>query len=226
MENIASQVKTALIQDSLSGESMIKKSIYFVSLLFLSACATSPIFQKSTNGSDGYSVQDLGRNDHFRITVKIPQENTTEKFIRNYGFRAVGEECLSRGFQFFDVAELDKTSIDGFCFKDSTRKSLAITFRADNLKESPSRFVVEDLNSKTNTQVKVNDEILLMDGKSLTSMAQIKSLVFSAVVNNKNALPLKLKRQNQEMTVNEPIADFKNGALGASDLEAVRSAVR
>lgn len=198
--------------------------VSFIAIV-LSACASSPTFKKTSYGVDGYSVQDLATKDHFQVIVKLP-EGTDSKYFRNYGYRAVGEECLARGFQFFDMGELDTTVFEGFCFPDANRKALAISFQNNGLIQSPSRFVVEHLNNKAVTKLRPNDELLLIDDKPPVSMINLKSLVFIAATNNKNALPLKIKRQGREIKVMEPIADLKNGALDQNDLKSLRFLVR
>jgi len=200
-------------------------NIYVIILLVLSACASKPSFQKNSNETIGYVIQNYATNDNFRVIVNLPQ-GTTEQYARNYGYRAVGEECLIRGFNFFDVGEVDGKVFEGFCFKDSVRKSLAVSFQNDGLVRSPKRFVIEYVNNKPSTKLKLNDELLLMDNKSPDSMANLKSLVFNAATNNKNFLPLKIRRKGRELKVMEPIADLKNGVLDINDLDALRTFVR
>lgn len=204
---------------------MSKRYLLSLIAIILSACASAPTFKKTSYGVDGYSVQDLATKEHFQIIVKLPV-GTDSKYFRNYGYRAVGEECLARGFEFFDVGELDTTVFEGFCFQDANRKALAISFQNNGLIQSPSRFVVDHLNNKTVTKLRPNDELLLIDDKPPVSMINLKSLVFVAAINNKNVLPLKIKRQGREIKVMEPIADLKNGVLEKKDLESLRLLVR
>lgn len=204
---------------------MFKRYFILFIAMILAACASAPTFKKTSYGVNGYSVQDLTTKDHFQIIVNLP-EGTDGKYFRNYGYRAVGEECLVRGFKFFDVGELDTTVFEGFCFQDASRKALAVSFQNNGLIQSPSRFVVDHLNNKTFTKLRPNDELLLIDNKPPISMINLKSLVFIAASNNKNELLLKIKRQGREIKVMEPIADLKNGALDQKDLEALRFLVR
>lgn len=200
---------------------------YFIIIfsIILSACVSAPTFKKTSYGVEGYSVQNLATQDHFQVIIKLP-EGTNSKYFINYGYRAVGEECLVRGFEYFDVGELDKTVFEGFCFQNSTRKALAINFQNNGLIQSPARFVVEHLNNKTATQLMPNDEILLIEEKAPNSMANLKSLVFVATTNNKSVIPIKIKRQGREIKVIEPIADLKNGVFDKNDLKSLRFLVR
>jgi hypothetical protein len=204
---------------------MSKVCVASIVSLLLSACASVPVFQKQADSGVGYKIQDLDSTENFRATVQLPPE-TSEKFIRNYAFRAVGEECEVRGFQFFDVGQLNATSFEGFCYLDSTRKSLALTFEKGGLEESPQKFVIEELNSKSNTKLQIGDEVISISGKNPTSMAEIKSIVFDASSKKLAALPLKITRKGKELTVTEPMTDLKNGALGKPDLEALRTLVK
>ncbi|MEK6628649.1 MAG: hypothetical protein AABY53_08480 [Bdellovibrionota bacterium] len=183
---------------------------------------TRPSFKKNTDGTIGYVIQDLSSKDNFRVIVQLPAE-TPEKYTHDYGSRAAGEECVERGFQFFDVGKLAPSAFEGFCFTDSTRKSLTITFQMNGLASSPQRFIIEGLNSKKNTQLQVNDEVLSIANEIPTSIAHVKSLVFIASSNKRTSLPVKVMRQGKEVTVTEPIVDLKNGAFGESYLEDLRS---
>lgn len=202
---------------------MIQIFIGVATAFILTACATLPRFQKSLDGSNGFTVQDLSTKDHFRVTVQVPPESSG-KFIKDYGFRAVGEECLARGFHYFDVGEISLFSFEGFCFADAVRKSLAITFQPAGLLESPPRFIVGNLNNKTNSKLQVNDEIVFIDQERPNSMSQLKSIVFAA--SNKKQLSMKIKRQNNEIAILEPIVELRDAAYGKNDLEALRVLVR
>jgi hypothetical protein len=204
---------------------MIKFFLGILVVFGMSGCTTTPIFQKSSGDYDGYSVQETNRKDHFRITIKVPSESS-EKFRAAYGMRAVGEECLNRGFQYFDFTDLVSSAVDGFCFTSPNRRALGVTFESAGLKQTPQRFIVEDLNSKTSTLLKTNDEVITIGSESVTSMSQIKSIVFAGSDDSKNILPLKIKRQGVVSTVNEPLANLKNGNLGQSELESFRHIAR
>ena len=104
---------------------------------------------------------------------------TAVKTMPDYGLRAAGEECLHRGFQYFDGVEIRPNSFEGFCFNSATRKSLAFSFLTAELKESHSHFIVENLNNKTNSQILKADEITSIDGMNIDSSLLRKFCIHS-----------------------------------------------
>lgn len=199
--------------------------ILFSAILF-SSCTSIPIFQKTTDNNEGYKVQDLDSKNNFRVTIQLPSIPSSDKLVRYYGFRAVGEECLARGFHFFDVGELTTHIFEGFCFTSSTRKSLAATFDKKELQKNPIHFIVESLNKKSRSQLKINDEILMVNEKPLVSVGQLKSLIFAEAENKKTSVDLKIRRKNSELNITELLADFKNSTYGQGDLEDLRLKIK
>ena len=186
-------------------------------------CTSAPKFEKS-NGTSGYSVRNLSGQTHFSVDLLLPSD-TSRETLKHYGWRAIGEECLARGFQFFDVSDENPTRYVGFCYSGNERKSLALTFTLDGLEKNPPKFVVEDLNNKSSTLVKLGDEVTQIANETPTSMAHIKSIVYQATQSS-NTIPLKVRRNGKEIEVKEPVALFKEGILGSEDLKALRQQIQ
>lgn len=193
------------------------------SLLFLSNCSTAPKFEKS-NGSSGYTLKELTGKNHFEISLLLPSD-TSQDALKKYGWRAIGEECANRGFEYFDISDEAPNKYVGYCYPTNERKALAITFKANGLQENPIKFVVEDLNNKSSTMLKVADEVLTIGGQKLVSMGQLKSVVFAATQKS-NSMTVSLLRNGKSLEINEPVALFKSGVLGKSDLEQLRREIQ
>ena len=191
------------------------------SLFLASGCVSSEIsFQKSSNGI-GYTIENSKQPDYFIVKLQLPlkSEDTSSK---RYAARAVGEECLARGFIFFDLTDPKDSSAEGFCFKENKRKALGISFDKKHLENSPPSFVVENLNSKSRTNLLVGDKVNKISGKEIGSVSRIKSLIFSSYHLQVSEVDIDLERNGKSLTVKEPIADLLGGAFGKEDLEALR----
>ena len=192
-------------------------------LVFISGCATppKPKFQK---GTPGYTVDGSISPQGFTVITDFGSYKD-EKYSVLYGHRAVAEECNAKGFPFFDVAVIDSHHFEGYCFKTADHAALAVEFTASGLDARPQHFVVHDLYGKTNSKLEKGDEILLLEGVPVTSVGFVKAAVFRANNNKKTSVKLKIKRGDQELEIQEPIALFKNSALGSTQLDLIRSRV-
>lgn len=195
--------------------------IIFMSLL--TGCVSALKFQKNTGGI-GYTIEDLDVKNSFKILVSLPSSQVTDKYLQKYAFRAAGEECLARGFAYFDFSYRDG-DFYGFCYPTKTSKSLAITFVDSGLDKNPKSFIIESLNSKTSTNLKIGDEVLAFDDKPITGMWQVKYFVFEAADKKRNSMQLKIKRNQKELTVVEPLAEFSGYVYTDENLQALRKSV-
>jgi hypothetical protein len=188
--------------------------------LNLPACASlKPKFQK---GPGGYQVADVSPPDAFVVTVDL-MKKVDDKYAETYGLRAVAEECLSRGYDYFDFAAREPRVIEGYCYKTPDHPGLGVEFALKGLAETPQRFLVGDLNGKTKTGLEKGDELLEIDGQPPVIIANIKSHVFRDSVAKQKTIPLKVKRGDQTLEIKEPIALFKNSSMGSAQLELLRS---
>lgn len=191
-----------------------------------SACASErPKFQRATTPSDtGYAVVlQLGPNSFIMRTTLEGKVDT--KYAIAYGHRAVGEECAKQNFPYFDVAVITPYELQGYCFKTPDHKALAVEFSARGLTSRPQRFFVDDLHGKTKTRLEKGDELLEIDNVPPLSIAMIKSLVYRAADEGHTSVNLRIHRHDQDLDIREPIALFKNSALGATQLDLLRSRV-
>lgn len=189
-------------------------------LLILTGCASTQIpFQKNTNGV-GYSIESKG-SANFLVKTQLPSE-LDQKSIVMYVARSVGEECLARGFQYFDFTTPVNGSAEGFCFKENKRKAFAVTFTRQGLDSRPVEFVIEDLNHKTNSKLQVGDKVVKIDGRVISSVSDVKSLAFDFGQKNVNAVKMELIRKGKSLTIIEPLADMTGGAYGPEYLLILR----
>lgn len=193
------------------------------SLFFLTNCATAPKFEKS-NGSTGYAVKELTGKNHIEISLLLPN-NISAKTLAKYGARAIGEECAERGFDYFDISEEAVNKYVGFCYPTNEKKGLSIVFEAKGLKENTTKFVVEDLNKKSSTLLKIGDEVVAVGGQKPVTMGQLKFVVFAATQKS-NSILLSVVRNGKSLEVNEPVVLFSSGVLGKPDLEYLRREIQ
>jgi hypothetical protein len=193
-------------------------------ILALIGCASQQVpFQKSNN-SVGYSVEEKN-TDNFIIKSQLPADSDP-KWIYKYIGRAVGEECLQKGFDFFDYTEPQNGVSEGFCFKENKRKALAVTFVPAGLDSTPTEFVGENLNQKSNTSLQVGDKFVKVEGKKIESVSELKSLAFSN--RNKKGLNVKIElvRADKNLTINEPLADMTGGCYDQESLASLRDSIK
>lgn len=202
------------------------KSLLFFSFLnlVLLGCSSSPVFQKRTELGDGYSIQDLSKNSHFEVILNISND-LPEKYIYQYGLRAVGEECLSRGFNYFDIGQYSQLKYVAYCYEDNLKNSLGISFQSVKTENQQVDLIVEGLNGKKNTLIEIGDKILSVEGEILTSIPQLKNLIFK-LPNKKLKVQVDLSRNGKKMTIDEPLVNLRDSTLGKKDLEDLRLEVK
>lgn len=189
-------------------------------LLVLTGCASNQVpFQKSDTGI-GYSVEEKG-SGNFLIKAALPID-FEQKSVERYVARAVGEECLRQGFQYFDYTSPMNGISEGFCFKENKRKALAVTFEKEGLAAAPPSFVVENLNQKSKTNLLVGDKIIKAEGRDVTSVSDLKRLAFHYGQKGTLSINLEIIRQGKALTFSEPLADLSNGSHGPDSLEALQ----
>lgn len=194
--------------------------IIMLALLGLSGCASKQIpFQKADTGF-GYSVETKGVGN-FLVKTNLPSE-LEQKSVEQYTARAVGEECLQQGFQYFDFTSPTKGVAEGFCFKENKRKALAVTFEAAGLIAIPPSFAVENLNQKSKTNLLVGDKLVKADDRVITSVSELKSLAFQHEQKGIASMNLEVLRQGKILKFTEPLADMVNGAHDFETLESLR----
>jgi len=194
--------------------------IVIAACLLLAGCASTQIpFQKGSD-SPGYTVQEKSPAN-LAIQTKLPAD-LEQKSIHRYVARAVGEECLERGFSYFDLTEPKNGAVEGFCFKENKRKAVGITFQAEPRKQNPELLIVEHLNNKTQTFLQPGDQILKAGNQNLNSVGDLKILAFQSGAQNKSEVQLELVRAGKKLQIKEPLVDMTEGAYGPQDLSALR----
>lgn len=194
-----------------------------ISSALLTACATTPQFQKKSSDF-GYSTTDLSSKTHFRVTVDLPEE-TSRETKSGYAFRAIGEECASRGYQHFDYSTESESTFIGFCYATPEKKALGVVFATVDENSTDKKFVVESFSNKPSTQLKVGDQVTDIANQKLTSLGQLKSIVATADP-KANSLKIKIVRDGKTSEVTEPLVLLKGALAGPAELENIRKKVR
>lgn len=185
----------------------------------LIGCTTAPKFGLSSDGSSGYHVIDKQKNV-LEVRLQLPSD-TSDKDLLYYGQRAVAEECLKRGFDYSNFSEDSKIQYTGYCYPTNEYKALAITFEKDGLATTPSKFIIESLNNKSSTLLQIKDEVLTIAGNKITSMTQVKNIIFEESKKS-NSVPITLIRNGKNINIIEPLAQFKSALAGPEDLKILR----
>lgn len=190
---------------------------YLLMSLLLSGCAGAPKFQKLSEGT-GYSVTQHSDNN-IEVMVSLPA-NSSEKAIEDYGALAIGEECKEKGFAVWDYGKVSSNKFEGQCYKTNEFKGLGLTFYKEGLEKEPSRFVVEKINNKVSTKILKEDEVLMIDDKKVSSMAQIKSLIYSK--KETESILVSVRRNNKVLSFAEPLVTYKDLMLDQKVLAWLR----
>lgn len=199
----------------------MRASLFLViSVLGLASCASTPTFQE--NASEGFTIQDSKNPARFVVELHLPTAN--DGFRSNYVMRAIGETCAKREFPYFNIGAIDANRYEGYCYKTSANRSLGLSLTVP--KKDGERFVVENLNGKTNTKVQVGDAVLKVNSLAITSMSVLKNEVFDSVEAKKNFVKLEIERAGQVQSVEEPIADVANASPGPEELQGLRALFR
>jgi hypothetical protein len=187
--------------------------IISMALLFASAAFGGGVpFQKQKDPKSlGYSIRDSDNKKIFFVTLNLGDASTDASFFDCYLNRAVALECNKRGFKFIDTANSNSNERMAFCYDLPDRKSLGILFDVKELEKPKSRFIIEDLNQKDPTNLKVGDEILLVNGAPLTSLASLKRSIFESKPEVK--FKLQVLRAGSKVELAEPLFVLKNSTV-------------
>jgi len=198
-------------------------SLLFI-FMFVSGCAAVPF--KKTDSGHGYQVINGKHPDNFTVKFNLPENMHTRSLDRYYA-RAVGEECLERGYSHFLNSSTKDGETTGFCYKSNVRKGLGPSYSRANYMAVPPKFIIENLNSKSRTNLKINDEVLLVEKQKATSMAHFHQIMFD--ISKRQPLPSEvsvvIKRDGKEVSLKEPLADMPESSFGPDDLMELRQTV-
>lgn len=204
--------------------------LIIISLVFL-GCAGFPPFKEVTADEVGYKITPLKNDNVFGVKAILP-DVATGNYGSDYVYRAVGETCKKRGYDYFtdtphnefkyskDLIEVEAT---GYCYKENVGKGLGIRFRKINSNSYQAGAEVDQTNNKVNTKLKVGDLILEIEGQRINSVADIKSITNST---DKNSLKLTIIRDKMRIQVEETIIAVKDTHSGPVDLIEIRKYVR
>lgn len=186
-----------------------------------SSCAMMPNFKEANK--DGYSLENGKVDSVFTVNLHLDGVSVPE-FKTGYAIRAVGETCAARGYSYYSFGRMTADQVRGYCYKTAQIRALGVTFI--QTVATNDKIVVESLNGKAPTQLKVNDVVLEANGKKLSAIYQIKDEVTEAVAVGKSVLGFKVSSSGTEAAVDEPIILFADGVFGPQDLEKIRSDIK
>lgn len=208
----------------------MREFVFIGACFLISGCAShlAPFQRASSNPSEsqpGYTLTPGASAQTFNIKVDLKGQGDA-KYAVYYAYRAVGEECLSRSFGYFDVGVNDPANVDGYCYPGPDHPALAVEFTTAGLDARPQAFVVGSLLGKTNTKLEKGDTIIGLEGASPRSVANFKAVVFRLSQAGRKTVDLKIKRAGQDLEIKEPIALLKNSLMGSTQLDLFRSRVK
>ncbi|WP_413612363.1 PDZ domain-containing protein [Bdellovibrio sp. HCB-110] len=195
----------------------------FVSSALFLSCASRPPFQEKDSNGIGYEVKDIQSPSNFQTSATLPA-STNNNYLTKYAWRSVGEVCAQRGFNFFDFSSPETTSTRenkvlvntiGYCFKESTRRGLGITF-----KPSKVGLEVEHLNNKQNSSLKVKDIVLEIQGKKVATTTDVKQVVY--INTAKSSVDMAVIRDGKNIKIVEPISVLAGFNFDHEYLKALR----
>ena len=200
--------------------SLVTAFVLSTGMLF-SSCALMPKFQEGSK--DGYTVENGATDSLFNVNLHLDGVQVND-FKAVYAMRAVGETCAKRGYQHFSYGKISADQVRGYCYKTPTIRALGVTF-VQNV-ATGEKIVVESLNGKAPSSLKVNDEILAVNGKKISAIYQIKDQVVEATRNGKSTLSMKIVSASKELNIEEPFTSMSDGVFGPQDLEKFRADVK
>ena len=206
------------------------KFLLLLSMAFL-GCAGFPPFKEVKTDEVGYKITPV-KNDNIFFVKAILPDNSTGNYGSDYVFRAVGESCKKRGYDFFsgtpakeskyngDLITIEKT---GYCYKENKGKGFGIQFENIDSNSYNAGAKVYEMNNKVNSKLKIGDLILEIEGKKITSVADVKSMTNNT---DKNSLKLTIIRDKTRIEVEEALIVMQGSFATPDDLVRVRKYVR
>jgi len=183
--------------------------------LLLAACSSLPRFEKS-----GYSIQSSERTEIFDVRISLPAGISTEQRIE-YMTRAAGEECLARGFLFWDIGTLTVNSLRAFCYKQANKKSIGVSMDPKNIKE----LTVEDTLNNAHAPFKPRDVVRKIGGVEVYNAGSFKEQIFRLAESGGKTVTVKVERSGIALTLEAPFSEHREAVLTPELLEALRKKI-
>ena len=191
-------------------------------VLLLSACSSAPYFRKAADPKDhGYTVKDSPEKEVFDVAVRLPSgTNLDDRY--DYLVRAVGEECLARGFLFFDVGPIDTDEARGFCYPKNRKPSLGIHFDLMAFAAKEAVIRVLEVESGVATSLRPRDVIRKVGSKEIETLADYKSEIRRLGAEGNKTVTVSVERSGIALNLQAPLAEFREKIYSPDKLEALR----
>jgi hypothetical protein len=194
------------------------KHLLLLPCLLLAACS-SPAFRKSES-EPGYTVHDSTRREIFNVRAKLPAGTKQEQRLA-YLTRAAGEECLARGFLFWDIGPLSASSLRAFCYKGRNRKSLGVILNNGNIKQ----LTVQDTVVNSRSPFQANDVVRKIGGVDVDTAGDFKEQIFLLAENGAKDVTVKVERSGIALSLSAPFSEQRETVLTPEILEDLRKKV-
>lgn len=168
------------------------------------------IFISSAFAVDGFThkIKNVDKNI-FQISLdKTAKRNCP---ILNYKLVISAKVCEGEKAQFFDSGDINEHEFYLFCYPTNARRSIKITFVA-----GAGPLTVESLNSKMDSKMQIGDVLRSVDGKAVTSFADLK-MVLANLTEKRTSVAIDVLRNSKNIKITEPVAMSKKMNISIFD---------
>lgn len=183
----------------------------------LSACASPPAFRKASENEFGYAIKASDRLEIFDVRAAMP-ETAAPEFRLDYLTRAAGEECLARGFMFWDIGSLGTNALRAFCFKRPSKKSLGVLMNTKN----PKALVVEDTVPNSYSPFRANDVVRKIGGVEVENIGGFKEQIFRLSESDRREVTVNIERSGIALSLQAPFSEQREAIFTPEMLETLR----
>jgi|GEM_PF-5244966 len=186
-------------------------------LLVLSGCSSLPAFRKASEQNFGYAIKPSDRADIFDVHAALPEAVSAE-FRLQYLTRAAGEECLARGFLFWDIGATGANSLRAFCSKQPGKKSLGVILNA----KLPKAIVIEDTIVNSYAPFRPYDVVKKIGGVEVENAGSFKEQIFRLGDSERKTVTVAIERSGIALAVEAPFSEQRGTMLTPEVLESLR----
>jgi hypothetical protein len=184
------------------------KTLFLV--LFLVGCAARPPFHKMDNGT-GYIVKPGPFKEMVEVHIELPS-NVDERFRDDYLLRAAGEECLERGFPYYDFGYKSSTTVSVICYPTVKKPSLSVGIDPKIALSKHPKLQVEEPENGMPGPFKPFDVIRKVGGAEISTIGELKEKIFLASRENAKTVTLQIERSGIPINLE---------ALGGGDVKLI-----
>ncbi|MGZ3652976.1 MAG: hypothetical protein ACXVB9_09745 [Bdellovibrionota bacterium] len=156
--------------------------IILFAALFLSACASRPMFHR---GENGYAVSETPIKGVLLINLGLPPD-TKDEYRLDYLARAAGEECAARKFRYFDFALSRRGDGRAFCYEKEEMPEIGVKLDMAAAYGKKPELRVADTQMGKQVPLKPWDIIRKVSGHPVRDVAELKeSILLASRLGNK-----------------------------------------